>query len=212
MNRLGVALVMVALLATRAAAQDFDSGLTAYNRANYALALRALTPLAEAGDARAQKILGLMHFAGEGVPVDGVAAARWFRRAAEQGDAVAQTTLGALYEYGLGVARDPAASADWYRRAAAQGGADMQLSQALWSRLEAARGDAGAQHRLSRMYARGEGAPQDFVLAHMWAGLAAAQGDARAAEWRDFVAGFMTQDQLTQSTLLARQRHPAGGS
>ncbi len=52
----------------------------------------------------AQSDLGLMHFGGQGVPVDEVEAVKWFRKAAEQGDAKAQYRLGIMYDEGNEVA------------------------------------------------------------------------------------------------------------
>ena len=74
--------------------QDFQKGSDAYNRGDYALALREFTPLAEQGDADAQFNLGLMYRNGEGVQQDHKESAKWFRRAAEQGHAGAQSRLG----------------------------------------------------------------------------------------------------------------------
>jgi TPR repeat protein len=44
-----------------------------------------------------------------------------------------------------------------------------------WQPL-ADQGDASAQNNLGFMYYKGTGVPQDYVLAHMWWNLAAAQG------------------------------------
>ena len=49
------------------------------------------------------------------------------------------------------------------------------------------------------MYAKGEGVPQDLILAHAWLNLAAAQGDERAASIRDHLVGRMTPKQITQA-------------
>ena len=48
---------------------------------------------AEAGDAEAQKNLGVMYAIGEGMPQDDAEAVAWFRKAAEQGHAEAQFIL-----------------------------------------------------------------------------------------------------------------------
>ena len=82
------------------AGADFDAGLAAYERDDYATALREWRPLAEQGDADAQFGLGLMYHDGDGVPQDGAEAVRWFRLAAGQGDAHAQLFLGQMYRDG----------------------------------------------------------------------------------------------------------------
>jgi TPR repeat protein len=49
------------------ASADYYDAVTAYDRADYAAARAELEPLAAAGDARAQLLLGRMHAAGQGV-------------------------------------------------------------------------------------------------------------------------------------------------
>jgi TPR repeat protein len=57
----------------------------AYDKGDYATALRLWQPLAEQGDVRAQTNLGLMFYTGQGVPQDLAVAVTWYRKAAEQG-------------------------------------------------------------------------------------------------------------------------------
>ena len=90
----------------------------AYDRANYATALKVWLPLAEQGDAAAQTYVGEIFEKGLGVPPDYDAAATWYRRAAESGYSRAAINLGNLYEQGLGVPKDPTQALNWYRRAA----------------------------------------------------------------------------------------------
>jgi uncharacterized protein len=100
---------------------DFQKGLDAYNKQDYATALREWTPLAEKGDARAQSNLGEMYYYGEGVSEDDKTAVKWYRLAAEQGYARAQNKLGAMYQKGKGVPQDDKTAVKWYRLAAEQG-------------------------------------------------------------------------------------------
>ena len=79
----GLALV----LAAPAAGQDFNKGLEAYGRGDYATALREWRPLADAGYAVAQYNVGVMYRHGRGVPQDHAEAVKWYRLAAAQGDA-----------------------------------------------------------------------------------------------------------------------------
>ena len=58
--------------------------------------------------------------------------------------------------------------------------------------MAAEQGDADAQSRLGLLYANGQGAPEDFVQAHLWLSLAAAQGDKSAAKERDLLVKKMT--------------------
>ena len=75
------------MLSSPVTAQDFEKGLEAYNRGDYAAALREWRPLAEQGDADAQYNLGLMYESGHGValPKDNKQAHMWFNLAAAQG-------------------------------------------------------------------------------------------------------------------------------
>jgi len=114
-------LSLLTLLSAPALGADFDKGFSAFQRGDYATALREWTPLAEQGHAKAQHNLGLMYRQGMGVEKDFTAAAEWYRRAAEQGIAIAQHNLGVLYYEGDGVEQDYTAAAEWYRRAAEQG-------------------------------------------------------------------------------------------
>ena len=54
------------------------------------------------------------------------------------------------------------------------------------------------------MYKDGLGVPQDYVTAHAWFNLAAAQGNDEAAAGRDEVAEQMTPQQLSSAQDLAR--------
>jgi TPR repeat protein len=58
---------------------DFQAGMDANNRGDYATALREWRPLAEQGDALAQYHLGVLYRKGRGVPQDNVQARHWLR-------------------------------------------------------------------------------------------------------------------------------------
>ncbi len=98
----------------------FNEGVDAYNRGDYATAVRELRPLAEQGDASAQFFLGSMYYMGTGVPRDYAEAAKWYRKAAEQGYAKAQYSLGNIYRWGLGVPKDFVRAYAWYDVAASR--------------------------------------------------------------------------------------------
>ena len=104
MRLLVVAALVVAALAVGLAifwkSQDFDAGVAAVERGDYAAALEEWRPLAEQGLADAQYNLGVMYDEGEGVAQDDAEAVRWYRLAAEQGDAGAQNNLGVMYDEG----------------------------------------------------------------------------------------------------------------
>jgi TPR repeat protein len=164
LNLFRCAVVTLMLLPVVSAAQDFDTGLYAYEAADYATALREWTPLAEQGDARAQVKIGSMHSWGRGVPRDVVEAMRWYRLAAQQGDADAQNNIGFMYNFGLGVPQDYVEAMRWYQLAAQQG-------------------NARAQSNIGSMHKNGNGVPQDYAEAVRWFRLAAQQ-DGRAFSQR----------------------------
>ncbi len=71
-------------------------------------------------------------------------------------------------------------------------------------------GNANAQGNLGLMYEKGKGVPQDYVQAHMWYNLAAAQGQKDAGKVRDSLAGKMTPAQIAEAQRLAREWKPKG--
>ncbi len=115
-----ILIILLCLLTSLSVSADFQKGVEASQRGDYATALREWKPLAEQGDASAQYNLGLMYDSGEGVPEDDKEAAKWYRRAAEQEDADAQTNLALMYGKGKGVPQDYVLAYMWINLAAAQ--------------------------------------------------------------------------------------------
>ena len=81
---------------------------------------------AKAGDQVAQYKLGYYYFLGNGVPIDYVQAAVWWRKAADQGYPDAQNNLGVLYNAGKGVPQSFAEAYFWQNLAAARASGNMQ--------------------------------------------------------------------------------------
>jgi tetratricopeptide (TPR) repeat protein len=163
--------------------------VAAYQRGDYATALRLWHPLAEQGDADAQFHLGVMYESGQGVLRNDAEAIKWYREAAGQDDAVAQFNLGVMY---------------------AKCTSPNYAEAALWYRLAANHGLAGAQFNLGMMYAEGEGLTQDYVRAHMWLDVAASQVPALGAKQRNStvdarnrVASKMSPQQIVEAQQLA---------
>lgn len=103
----------------------------AYDRANYASALKIWLPKASEGDAEAQTYVGEIYEKGLGIAPDHAMAAAWYRKAAEQGNAQAQTNLGFLYEKGLGVKQDSITALNWYRKASGLENSDIAFSASV---------------------------------------------------------------------------------
>ena len=71
------AFVMAMTLAGTALAGPLEDAAAAYNRGDYATAVRLWQPLANGGDADAQFNLGQLYYRGRGVPQDYAEAAKW---------------------------------------------------------------------------------------------------------------------------------------
>ena len=94
---------------------DFQKGLNALAKKDYATALREWKPLAEQGHAPAQSGLGAMYFQGTGVSKDYKTAVKWFRLAAEQGHLLAQANLGWIHYKGIGVSQNHKIALKYHR-------------------------------------------------------------------------------------------------
>jgi hypothetical protein len=173
-----------------------DAAYAAYQEGHYQTAMRLARPLADDGVARAQSLLGLLYYRGQGVQQDFNAAATWLRKAADQDDAAAQSQLGLMFFKGQGVPQDKTEAVTWFGRAA-----DL--------------GDAQAQYYLGLSYANSEGGESDKVRAHMWLNIATAHFPASdisdrsaAAKERDLVAEKMTPQEISEALRLAREWQP----
>jgi len=86
---------------------------------------------------------------GQGVPVDYVQAAHWYRKAADMGLARAEYSLGALYANGQGVPQDYEQAAYWYRGATEHD-------------------DPNSQYQLGILLHDGKGVEKDNAEAYFW--------------------------------------------
>jgi TPR repeat protein len=75
------------------AAGPWEDGMVAYNRGDYVPAMKLFRPLAQAGNPKAQNVLGVMYRKGEGVGRSSTRAFMWFSLAAKKGDANAKASL-----------------------------------------------------------------------------------------------------------------------
>jgi len=189
--RFPIALVLPLVCLVVPAWADFQAGMEANNRGDYATALREWRPLAEQGDALAQYNLGVLYRKGRGVQQNDVQARQWYAKAAAQGQAKAQFNLGTLYFNGEGVPKDHQQALRWFRLAADQG-------------------EALAQTKIAVMYDEGQGVPHDIVQAYKWFSLAAANGDKPAPQLLNSIANQMTPAQIAEAQKLAREWTPKG--
>ena len=130
----------------------------------YTQAADALQALADAGNARAQKLLGDLYFNGRGgFEQDCAKALELYEQAADQDYADAQAQLGYMYQNGAGVELSYEKAMEWNNRAAQQG-------------------NAQGQAQIGYMYHMGLGVTQNLDEAGRWYTRAAQQGDAWAAD------------------------------
>lgn len=69
---------------------------------------------------RAQFLLAMMHYNGQGTAKDAATSAAWLAKSADQGYAASEYKLGLYYRNGIGVKRDPAQAKKYLERAAAK--------------------------------------------------------------------------------------------
>jgi TPR repeat protein len=182
--------IAVALSVSSSAWAGFAEGASAYNAKNYALALREITPLARAGNADAQHLLGLMFYMGRGVKRDYKQAFEWHRKAALQGKADAEYVIAAMYYQGNAVPQDDRQAVYWFRKAAEQGHPEAQHALALMNKY----------HK--------SGVPQDYVIAYMLWNLSAASGNMSAVEQRAAISKQMSQEQIEEGQALSSSWRP----
>lgn len=122
MNRVALIVSLVWLFfPAQSEAQNFDMGMAAAQRGDYATALRQWRPLAERGHAAAQFNLGLMYADRLGVIQSDTRAVHWWRLSAEQGFASAQTSLAWMYANGWGAPQNLTLAYMWSSIAATNG-------------------------------------------------------------------------------------------
>ena len=141
------------LFAAAPALADVKAGVAAYQKGDYAGALREWRPLAERGDPDAQFNLAQAYRLGRGVPANLNSAIDLYRKAATQGHAEAEALLAlALFQNG--------------RRAEAM----------PWLAKAAERGDASSQFVYGTALFNGDLVKQDMTRAYALMTRAAAQG------------------------------------
>ena len=177
----GAAAALAALIASPVLA-DVKTGVDAWQRGDFAVAVKEWRPAADQGDSDAQFNLGQAYRLGRGVPADLRIAQSWFQKAAAKGHEQAQANLGLiLYEGGK-------------RREALP-----------WIRKAADRGDPRAQYVLGIELTNGDLIAKDWPRAYALMTRAAAQGLPAAARSLGQMEQFVPADQRQKGIALARQ-------
>jgi TPR repeat protein len=120
--QLGIPLVLLTVFGVAiATCGDFAAGASAYEKGDYATAMKEWEPLAKAGGSAAQFNVGLLYYDGRGVPQNFPEAAQWFEKSADHGYVKAQHNLGAMYAVGKGVKLNYLQAYKWLSLCAATG-------------------------------------------------------------------------------------------
>lgn len=182
------------------ASAGYNEGLAAYKKGETALAVKEFLPLARAGNANAQAMLGqILMNGGKGVAKDTKAGMDWVQRATEGGNVDAQVFLAQSLFYGnFGQAKNLEAAALWFGRAARAGDkrAMLPFAQMIANGVGmpedpagavpyleklAADDDVNAQSLLGTLAVQGKGMAQDYAKAARHLGDATRQGEQNAA-------------------------------
>ena len=195
--------------------------------------LDKLTAQANAGNAKAELVVGLKYLDGDGVAANPLEAAKWLERAAEQGMPFAQYRLGTMYDpqnrqgtaNDRGVPADPARAVHWYELAAQAGnrkamhnlavayasgnGTAKNLAEAArWFSKAAALGLADSEFNLAVLYERGMGVPQSLLDAYKWYAIAAASGDPESKARIDALSSQLSPDDKAAAQKAAESFRP----
>lgn len=124
-----LALVVFFCLAGPATA-ELKAGLELMNTGDYAAAFEQLLPAAQAGNADAEELIGVLYASGLGVERDDVRAFEWYLRASMKGHPGAQSGVGWYYEVGRGMpVPDLVRAYLWYVLSTIGGDPDAAISQ-----------------------------------------------------------------------------------
>ena len=201
---------------------ELQKGAIAFNQKDYQTALSRLRPLANNGNAIAQKGLGDMYSQGFGVEQSDKEAIKWYRLSAEQGVAKAQANLGMMYAVGLGVKQSDKEAVKWYRLSAEKGDAFGQWGLGfMYStgreitqnhaeavklyKLSAEQGETLSYVSLGMVYANGDGVLPDIVEAYKWYEIAESKGSEIVHKGKIRIERKMTPAQISEAQKLARE-------
>ena len=109
---------------------DIEEARDAMEANQFDKAMQMLRPAANAGNADAEELIGIMYAMGLGVTQDDRRAFEWYLRSAMKGHAGAQSGVGWYYEVGRGLPSiDLVRAYMWYTLSAIGGDPDALLSQ-----------------------------------------------------------------------------------
>jgi hypothetical protein len=128
----GACASLLSVASASSAPSELPQAAKALADGDYVGAISRLTPLADAGDPLATRLLGGLYLAGKGAPQDCARAVDLLLRSAKSGDARAPYLLGKSYGTGTCVEKNPRLALDWYRKAADRNDPDAAFSVGLY--------------------------------------------------------------------------------
>ncbi len=182
--------------------------------------LAELEEKAKAGDAKAERDLGLRYLAGDGLTANEAEAARWLLSAAYKDEPTAQYWLGTLYARGHGVPADAFQASHWYEAGARKGnlramhslavanfqgwGREKNTTEAVkWFEKAAQLGSVDSQYNIAVLYEQGTGVPKSLSEAYRWYAIAAAGGDKESQSRVAALAKQLSPAELQTATRAA---------
>ena len=109
-----------------------------------------------------------------------------------------------IFMVALAFGAGPVLADHWRQGKIAYANGDYATALNYWLPL-IKKGNAAAQNNLGKMYNNGEGVLQDNIRAHMWYGIASANGHRSASAWRDEIAAKMTSADISKAQSMARE-------
>lgn len=197
-HRFCFAAALLIAFASAAVMADIDAGLKALQAGDFARAESELSAEANAGNVRAQILMGRLYREPRNPARNPATAYEWLKRAAEGGDAGASYWVGVMTQLGEGTTKDTSQAVAWWRKAAEGGhapamgvlaasylngsGVPKDPAEAVrWARTGATLNDVVAQSILGRAYLYGEGGlKRNLGQGLQWTRLAASRGEANA--------------------------------
>jgi len=179
-------------------------------------------PLAEKGNAEAQRNIGFMFYKGHGVTKNYGEALKWYMKSAKQGNSKAQVSLGAMYQLGQGIPKNNKEAIKWFKLAAenkepiAQMKLGMMYYDGLgfeqnfkeadkWFLLAAEQGDPSAQVFLERLSLEGKGVTKNYIQALKWFLIAETNGNKLARKLKGLLLKKLPPEHISESQLLANE-------
>lgn len=108
---------------------DVEKGRQLMEQSQFTKAMQEFLPAANAGNADAEELIGVMYAMGLGVKRDDRRAFEWYLRASMKAHPGAQSGIAWYYEIGRGVSKDLVRAYMWYVLSAVGGDPDAAVSQ-----------------------------------------------------------------------------------